>query len=208
MPAVYGEDGGGSGGGGGLSPVFCSSGGGLSPVLFEQLVSSVVVCWLFCAPPECSQWWWPVSPVVVARICCSSGMFLRCGGYCEDLEPVGYEDRGRARAAVGLVDGRVGVGQHGARESRGCTLGRRCVPEDIGFFETLSKHGQTKKFDPAEYVGGAISNAPGAKRLKKNERFEAACLPCRHRATPYRHWTALHHALHQRTREQEKMAKG
>ena len=28
------------------------------------------------------------------RICCSSDVFLKVGGYNEDLDPVGYEDRG------------------------------------------------------------------------------------------------------------------
>ena len=36
-------------------------------------------------------------PLFALRICCSSGMFLQSGGYWEDLDPVGYEDRGAVR---------------------------------------------------------------------------------------------------------------
>ena len=31
--------------------------------------------------------------VFTSRICCSSDMFLKCGGYWEELEAVGFEDR-------------------------------------------------------------------------------------------------------------------
>ena len=48
------------------------------------------------------------------------------------------------------------------------------VPEDIGFFQMLGKHGQTMRFEHP-LVGGAISNAENAKDIKRRDRYEAAC---------------------------------
>ena len=55
----------------------------------------------------------------------------------------------------------------------GVTYYQWLVPEDISFFQLLSKHGKTLRFDHA-FVGGAISNAEDAKNIHRKKRYEAA----------------------------------
>ena len=49
----------------------------------------------------CFHWrrWWHVPS---SRIACSSDMFLKSGGYWEDLEPMGYEDLGARKWGGGV----------------------------------------------------------------------------------------------------------
>ena len=138
----------------------------------------------------CFHWrrWWHVPS---SRIACSSDLFLKSGGYWEDLEPVGYEDLGAGKWEAGWgrqlgqrrrigVSAEVGVGSFdfgcacGHRNLVG-GLGWRLVPEDIAFIKTLSRLGRVTRF-LHKNVGGAISNCktPG---LSRSDTYEAACPP-------------------------------
>ena len=138
----------------------------------------------------CFHWrrWWHVPS---SRIACSSDLFLKSGGYWEDLEPVGYEDLGAGKWEAGWgrqlgqrrrigVSAEVGVGSFdfgcacGHRNLVG-GLGWRLVPEDIAFITTLKRLGRVIRFLHKK-VGGAISNCktPG---LSRNDTYEAACPP-------------------------------
>ena len=57
----------------------------------------------------CFHWrrWWHVPS---SRIACSSDMFLKSGGYWEDLEPVGYEDLGAGKWGGRDGDGSLASG--------------------------------------------------------------------------------------------------
>ena len=118
-------------------------------------------------------------------------MFLKSGGYWEDLEPIGYEDLGAGKWGVGWgrqlgqrrrigVSAEVGVGSFdfgcacGHRNLVG-GLGWRLVPEDIAFVRTLARLGQCKKII-GKTVGGALSNCKTG-GLSRNDTYEAACPP-------------------------------
>ena len=85
----------------------------------------------------------------LARICCSSGMFLGTGGYNEDIEAVGYEDRGRARGSrPGRLQGARGKGCRDVAKALGggwhggeCTSLPRGTIEHIDVQQALVFHG-------------------------------------------------------------------
>ena len=84
---------------------------------------------------------------------------------------------------AGAIRGRGGAGACAGARPR-----RWFVPEDIGFFETLQKSGQTKQYYLCYHVGGAISNARNPKGMSRGELYEAASpLP-----QAYRHRSGHH----------------